>query len=371
MTDPGGDDAAALREGLAVLGLSDTEIETYLALLTRGEATTRAVAADTDVTQRAVYDIVERLADRGLVRVNDHASPTTIRALSPTDSISQLTERLDSITPALEDRFTEAAPRAPEIRMVKSRETAIKRLRESIAAAEREVALSIPEPIYPEIESDLRGAVERGVFVLLLLGDATTAGADAGGGDVDGGEDGNGDESRTESRFAGVADVVRYWDEGLVFLSVADDAAAMIGDPDLLSGTHTAEEAVVVTQRNLAGSIMGLHLSGYWPAATETFVIDPDPLPATFEWFREALLHATLHRQAGTDLRAEVVTTDGESFSGSVVEIRQALVEPATNEFTLEASMAIDTGDGVVTIGGRGSFVEDYEADSISLRRDP
>lgn len=97
---------------------------------------------------------------------------------------------------------------------------------------------------------------------------------------------------------------------------------------------------------------------------------DPDPLPRTFGWFRKALLHATLHHRMGTDLWAEVETESGTEIVGSVSQIRQALIEPATNEFTLEASLYIETDEGEVSIGGRGSFVEDYEAKSIILRSD-
>lgn len=346
------EDETALREGLRVIGLSGTEVDTYLALLKRGEATTRTVADDVDVTQRAVYDITERLENRGLVRVNDHASPTTIRALPPSESIRGLTDQLESIRPSLEDRFTETAPQAPEIQVVKTRETALKRVRSAISEAEHEILLSIPESIYAEIEPDLRAAVKRGVLVLLVIGEAS---------DIDG----NG------ARFAGSVDVVRYWNESLTFLYAVDGETAMVGDPALLSGTHADEEGIVVSQQNLVGSISGLYLSGYWPASTEAFVTDPQPLPQTFEWFRQALIHATLYRRQGTNLWADVVTTDGRELTGSVAQVRQALIEPATNEFTLQASLSIETDTGTVTIGGPGSFVEDYEARSVTLRSDP
>jgi sugar-specific transcriptional regulator TrmB len=349
MTQTGANDEAALREELAVFGLSDTEIDTYLALLARGEATTSAVSEDADVTQRAVYNIAERLENRGLVRVNDHASPTTIRALPPKEAMGGLADRLESITPSLEARFNETQPKTPEIRMVKSRETAFKRLRNAISAAEREVFVAVPENCYAEIEPELRDAVDRGLLVLLLLGDADEV------------ED-------AESRFEGTADVVRRWGERLPFLYATDDRSAMIGDAGILSGTHTDEDAVSVSQQNLAGSILGLYLSGYWPAATEVYVRDPYPLPRTFEWFRQATFHAMLHHLNGEDLRVEIETSDGEMLSGRVSQIRQAIIEPATNAFTLENSLFVETAEGEVSVGGQGSFVEEYEAEVTTIR---
>lgn len=339
----------ALKEELRTFGLSDTEVDTYLALLEQGEATTNTVSRAADVSQRAVYDIAERLADRGLVRVNDHASPTTIRALPPDEAIGSLAERLEAVTPALEERYNETEPRTPEIRMVKSRETALRRLRTAIAAAESEVFLAVPEHVYPEVEAEVAAARDRGVFVLLLVGGAADC-DDAG------------------ERFAGAADVVRCWGKRLPFLYAVDDEAAMIGGSEILSTAHTDHEAVAVDEGGLAGAVLGLFLSGYWPAATEVYVTDRDPLPRTYDWFRDATLHALLHDREGVPLTAEVVTDDGTALSGRVTQVRQAFVEPSTNTFSLETSLHVDTGDDVVSVGGIGSFVEDYEAESVTLR---
>ncbi len=342
-------DEADVREELRLFGLSDTEIDTYLALLPRGETTTSTVSDDADVTQRAVYNIAERLEDRGLVQVNDHASPTTIRAVPPAEAIGELSDRLESITPTLEERFEETEPQAPEIQMVKTRQTAIKRLREAIAEAEHEAIVSIPEDDYPEIEDELRAAVDRGVLVLLLIGG------------VDEPEDGG-------ERFAGTADVVRYWGERLPFLYAVDDNAAMIGDAGILAGNHVREQAVAVTQSNLAGAIVGLSLGTYWPAATELYVREPAALPETFGWFRTAVLQAVLHDRAGTDLEAEVETAEDGVVSGRVVEINQTFVTPSTNDFSLETNLVLDTGDDEVSVGGPGTFIEDYEGQRITLR---
>mgnify|MGYP000058943573 CR=1 FL=1 len=342
-------DDARLREELRVFGLSDTEIDTYLALLECGEASTSTVAEMTDVTQRAVYNIAERLEGRGLVRVNDHASPTTIRALAPDEAIQNLSERLDSIQPSLEARYNETTPQAAEIQMVKSRETALKRLREAIRAAEHELLVAVPEEVYPKIESELRDASERDVLVFLLLGAVDEIEGDG-------------------SAFAGVADAVRYWEESLPLVYTVDDRSAMIGDSALVTGSHTDHQAVTVSQSDLSGSILGMYFSAYWPASTELYVGERDPLPKTYDWFRQATLHATLHEQAGVALYADIETEDGYSISGPVIEVRQAFVEPTTNDFTLENSVLVETDDGVVSVGGRGSFMEDYQATSVTLR---
>lgn len=334
---------------LSSIGLSEASIQTYLALLSRGEATTRPLAEDAGITQRAVYDIVERLADRGLVHVNDHASPTTVRAIPPDEAISDLTSQLDSIRPELEERFVETAPQTTEIQMIKTRETVLKQLHEAIETASNEILLSIPTFLYPELKSTLKAANERGVFVLLILS-------------------GPNELDETTESFDGVATAVRRWKQDLTVVSVVDNEMAMIGDPALLSNARTTEEYVSLSQRHLAGSVSGLYLSGYWPASTEVFVVDPKELPRTFGWFRRALLCATLHYHTGRDLHATITTTTNDTVSGPVTDIRQALIEPFNNEFALEQVFVIESNAGTITIGGPGSFAEDYEAQSVTLR---
>ncbi|MFB6126217.1 MAG: TrmB family transcriptional regulator [Halolamina sp.] len=347
-TDTHDDDA--LRDELSTFGLSDTEIDTYLALLECGEASASTISETADVTQRAVYNIAERLEARGLIRVNDHASPTTIRALAPDRAIENLADRLESIKPSLEARFNETTPQTPEIQIVKSGETALKRLRTAISGATEELLVAVPEDVYPEIEAELRAAVDRDAVVFLLLGSVDEI-------DGDGGD------------YAGVADVVRYWDESLPLVYTTDDQSAMIGDSELLTGTHADEMAVTVSQSDLSGSILGMYFSAYWPAATELYVTEPDPLPATYDWFRQATLQGVLHRRAGVDLSVAIETDDGTFVTGPVAEIRQAFVEPATNDFTLETSFVVETDSGLVSVGGPGSFIEDHQAESVTLAR--
>lgn len=345
-------DEETLREELSVFGLSDTEIDTYLALLPRGEATTRVIAEDADVTQRAVYGIAERLERRGLVRVKDHASPTTISAIPPGEAMENLSERLESITPSLKKRFEDTTAEAPEIQIIRSRDTALKRLRSAISEAKTEAFVAVPAHVYPDVEPELRAAVERGVLTFVLIGGI--------------------DQSDGEARdLTGVADVVRCWDAQLPVVYIVNGESAMIGDSEVLAAQHNEAEAVTVSQKHLTGSVLGMFLSAYWPASEIEYVTEPTALPASFDWFRTAVFHGFLHRQAGHDLWADVETVSGEKKSGKVCDVRQAFVEPVTNKYTLEMSITLETTDGTVSFGGPGSFIEDYQGKRITLRGEP
>jgi len=59
---------------------------------------------------------------------------------------------------------------------------------------------------------------------------------------------------------------------------------------------------------------------------------------------------------------------DPGTIEGTVVETRQGLVEPQTNAYPIEHTLVVDTGEETVTVGGAGSFIEDYEATEVTLR---
>ena len=51
--------------------------------------------------------------------------------------------------------------------------------------------------------------------------------------------------------------------------------------------------------------------------------------------------------------------------------VKQAFVDPSTNDYTLETSIVLDTDDGEVSFGGPGAFIEDYETAGMGLREKP
>ena len=118
--------------------------------------------------------------------------------------------------------------------------------------------------------------------------------------------------------------------------------------------------------------IAGSFLGNYWPVAKELFVAEPAPLPGTYTDFRHAVFQATLRIQDGSDFRARVEgrsTTDDDpiELEGRVTDVRQGLVVPANNDFPVEHSLVLETDDGTYTIGGKGAFVENVEADAVTL----
>ena len=346
-----------LTDLLRRFGLSEKEVDTYLSLLEHGEAKPSTVADAAGVSKRYVYSVSESLAERGFVEVNDHVVPTTIRANPPDEVIDRLRSDVDAMRPGLAERYSRVERQAEQFEVIKSRATVLKRIRSLLADAESEAALSITAKQLPEVRDALVDAVDRGVLVLLVVSDAAA--------DLDADDPG----------LAGVASVTRTWSEAMPTLLTVDSAAGVVSPPELLRRSTTDRQAIAFAQEQLAPVIVGSFLGNYWPAATELAVADPAPLPAEYTSFRHTVLQATLRLRAGDPPRVTVGgrwTGDDEPAEvvGRVVETRQGMVEPTNNEFPVEHSLVVATDDGEVTVGGRGAFVEDVEADLVRIEPD-
>ncbi|SFR36012.1 TrmB family transcriptional regulator [Halogeometricum limi] len=345
-------DDAALIDLLQRFGFSDKEIDTYLTILELGEAKASTIADEADVSKRYVYSIAEKLDDRGFVEVNDHAVPTTIRAKPPSDVVDSLSSDLEQMRPALDARFSRAAPRSERFEVVKSRVTVVKRLAELVARAETEVTLSVPYTLVDDVADELRDAVDRGVLVLLIV---------TGVGPTD------------PLELSGLASVVRAWEQPMPTMLTVDQAAGLVAPTEMVTRSNSEAQAIVFAQEQLGPVLVGSFLGNYWPMATETYTCEPDELPTAYGDFRHAALQATLHVRMGHEVRARatgrsVHLEDGRTeLNGRIVDVRQGLLEPATNSFPVENTLVVETEDGTFSVGGQGAFIEDFEAESVEL----
>lgn len=345
-------DDASLADMLQRFGFSDKEVDTYLTILELGEAKASTIADEAGVSKRYVYSIAEKLDDRGFVEVNDHAVPTTIRANPPADVVEALTSDLDDMRPALESRFSRAAPRSERFEVVKSRVTVLKRVSELVARAEAEVTLGIPYRLLDEVADELRAAVERGVLVLLIV---------------------TGVEPGADVELSGLASVARAWDQPMPTMLTVDYEAGLVAPAEMVTRSNSEAQAIVFAQEQLGPVIVGSFLGNYWPMAAEVYARDPAELPATYDDFRHAVFQATLHLRAGDDVAARVAGRpvhfdDGPTaLEGQIVDVRQGLLEPSTNSFPVENTLVVTDDDGTFSVGGGGAFVEDFEADSVEL----
>lgn len=351
-------DKLALVEQLGEFGLSEKEIAAYLTILDHGETTITVVAEEADISRRYTYQIVKSLDDREFVELNDHVTPTTVRANEPEVPIRRLREGLDSIEPLLESRRTDPRDSIEQFEVIKTRETVLKRLRQLIEDTEDGVQLSVAASILPKIEAELRAAVERGVFVQLLVSDV--------------------DPDTAPERFAGLGSVVRITRHWSPLLLVADDIDVALLPPRGLIEQPSAEIQAIKTHNDvLVYLLRGANLYE-WSKGREASVMDPPPLPQTISAFGFATFVAALYRRAGTDIRVTAqirpVRHDGaadrpfDSIEGDLVGVQQYFISPSTDTIPPQNTLEVETDDGTVAIGGVGAFLEDYEAREVTLR---
>lgn len=345
----------SLTELLRRFGFSDKEVDTYLTLLEHGEAKPSVIAEDADVSKRYVYSVSEELEEKGFVEVKSHVVPTTIRAYPPDDVIDDLKTDIDDMRDGLTRLYTEPEPTSDQIEVIKSRTTALKRIETYVSEAESEIALALPTNYIDRLADELRAAVDRNLLVVLIVT--------------------NVNNGATPDSYEGLASVVRTWSEVMPTILTVDSTRGVFAPTQMLLGADRDQQGIVFVQEQLSPVIFGSFFGNYWPVATEVATIDPSPLPATYTNFRNAVLQATLHTRANETLQAEVrgVETgpsgDAVELAGTVIDVTQGLIEPTNNEFPVQHSLTVETDDGTVVVGGSGAFLEDIEAQEITLSR--
>ncbi|MDQ2071574.1 TrmB family transcriptional regulator [Haloarcula sp. NS06] len=344
-----------LRDRLQQYGLSRTEAETYLAVVEKGPATARTVAETAGISKSYVYDICGSLAADGFVTVDDHRTPTIIRATPPSEAFGALKRELDTLETAVQTRYEDTSAENNTFEVVKSRPTIVKRLEQHIEAADCEVILQIPARRLPDIREPLRRAQERGILVLLTLSSY--------------------DRATMELDLEEIANAVRIGLDGAPSLLATDQQRGFVSPSTMLSWDHDETNAITFTQEAVAAVLVGSYLGNYWPIGEEVLVSQPPTLPARYDMFRPVVFTTTLALRAGESVVADLYARqtgsddDFEVISGEVIDVRQNLVEPHNSDFGFENSLVVDIGDGRITVGGYGAFLEDYEVKHTTLRR--
>lgn len=343
-----------VRDRLRRFGLSEKQASTYLTLLELGEATAGELVEATGTSKGYVYEVMRELADLGVATLHDQSTPTVIRPIPPNETVEDLVDEITSIQDELQRRYTTTTREAPEVDIVKSRQTSFKRLRGLISQASEEVFLAVPGPAIPELAESLDTAIDRGAFVFLLLGDTTQ------------------DDEAILDQASECAHVVRRWSaHGNPFAASIDDQSSFIGDSNLLHGEHRSDDNCIFVRNSpkTTGAIIST-MTNFWAEGTETFAADPPELPASMDSFRECVVVATLHRRAGREVDVEIPVgeADRDRLRGRIVGIKQSLLEPTSSDFPLENSLEVAVDDGpTVTIGGERAFVEDYSTSDLEL----
>ena len=344
-----------LRENLRLLGLSAKEIAVYLTILDHGTVTVSRVVDESDVSQRHVYQMCERLDERGLVVLNDHVRPSVVRAQRADSAVGSIGSRLDELAADIESELAGQEVSDLEVELIKSSQTLAKRWRRDIDSAGEEVFICLPAAVFDRFSTALADALDRGVAVYALVTDPGLDEFDPG-------------------ALADRTTLGRTWPHEPRPLLTVDRERLVLDEPKLLVDA-TGGSAISLTRSAVAANLFSTYLSNFWQIATAAHCCERDSLPRTYPTLRNALLQATLHERAGLELTATITaesTAAGrivEMSSVPIVELRQGLIEPFTNEFPVENSIRVEYEGEVVAVGGANAVIEDYEALDVRLER--
>jgi len=129
---------------LTSFGLSEKEALAYVTILRNGTTQISVVSDETGISTSYAYDIVEKLAERNLIEIDDHVNPAQLRAIPPSEGIGNLVSELHTIEAQLEDLFDTESYEQESFSIIKSRRTILARLSDLIDSAETEIILSLP-----------------------------------------------------------------------------------------------------------------------------------------------------------------------------------------------------------------------------------
>lgn len=349
-----------IRQHLATFGLSEKEIDAYLAVLRSGTMTTGDLADRADVSTGYIYDVVQTLADRKLVTIDESTSPTTVRARPPEEVSGEFSAQIEDLEGAIDDLFG-GGVEAAGFEVVRSRSTVRRRARSAIEAARGEVFIVIPATEFAQLRDVLVDAIDRGVVVYLMLVPPSL-------------------ESTMEALEdpGSVSRVLRTWSSKPPVTVISDETRGVVGPYAVLSGRHGEESAVSFTMPAIAGGFLGNIMSNVWPMGDTEFLSNPDPLPHTYEFFRSSVTNAALHRMADRTLAADLLVKDVDSGSQEhhenvpIVEVRQSLVGEPTTAFPTENSLVVEIDGERRAVGSHAGgfepFFEKYAAVEVTLQ---
>lgn len=166
-------------KALRDLGLTDYEVQAYLALVQQGELSAGGVSEETTIPYSKVYTVLENLERKGWVEVRGgrpklyypHAPSEALRAekMRREDRLRNLEEVIVSELQPLYER--REIKERPEIWIIRGEENVSVRAREMLRRVERELMIALPlvprgllDPLLPSLKS----LMDRRVSILFL-----------------------------------------------------------------------------------------------------------------------------------------------------------------------------------------------------------
>lgn len=162
-------------QALMDLGFSEYEARAYRALVELGNANAREISGKSGVPQGKIYQVLHRLADRGVVQIQE-GTPVYFYADDPVGAVLTLKNKMNAGIDNLVTDFMNVRPEETEMApflVIRSNWGIINRLKSLIRNAECQIVIFAIKPdLLTEVYQDLRRA-ERNVDLRVYVDDAS------------------------------------------------------------------------------------------------------------------------------------------------------------------------------------------------------
>lgn len=343
---------------LQSLGLTEYQSKVYVAAVKAGEERPGDLADESGVPQGRIYDVIDGLAELGLLEVRSadrgkivHAPPPrTVLEELKRHRIESFSETVSSATAALEPLHDETADESGGfVTMAKREGTALRHVRQAIAGAEHWITACIPNGWYTDLAAELEAALDRGVTVRVLF---------------------VGSESDLVDRSFPSGLRVRH-------RSMADTFALADHTYGVYSSKHPTQDRqpYVITQEPNLVLLFQIYGEYVWHASHEIQPADGFPRRYLDPW--RAILDLHDHLDGDATYRATVVgrrtdTRTAGEWTGPIVEY--AIESPNESDhirsLPVRASLVVDTAEGPLEVGGWKATTEDVAATGIEVDRE-
>ncbi|EJN61586.1 TrmB family transcriptional regulator [Halogranum rubrum] len=352
-------DSAELRGALEDAGLSQYQAEAYNTLLQLGAASATELADACSVPTARIYDVLRDLESKGYIETYEQES-LHARARDPKDVLTDLRGRAELLVDAadeIEDRWEEPEVDRHKVSIVKRFDTVFDHATAAIRDAKYEVQVSATLEQYRELKPALEAASRNGAIVKLSIHTPPTGGPDL----------------PPSSMFEGATTEVRHRELPTPFVALVDRTETCFAP----HAESLNQYGVLVNDYTLTYVFHWYFQTCLWEVWDVIYDGRADMPPMSYADIRRCVRDIEPLLDDGVELTVSVegfATETGEnvSLSGTVVDVlyegmRSTEGPPPLSQLAGQVAIYVETGDGVVTVGGWGSVLEAVEATRVTI----
>ncbi|MEF8882972.1 MAG: TrmB family transcriptional regulator [Halapricum sp.] len=346
-----------LETALEEAGFSPYQSRAYVALLKQGTATVTDIAEMSGVPDSRIYDVLRSLESDGYIEIFEQ---DTLRARihdygKLQDSLRDRAERFATAEDEIKRRWEKPSLEETVVNVVTRFETVLESAADAIETAEMKVELAASPDQYRQLRPALETASENGVNVYLSVFTENAA-------SLPDAED-----------VASICTEARHRRLQSPFVMIVDRTKVHFAP----HAGSTNEYGLIVTDRTHAYVFHWFFLTSQWAIWDPFYTQMRDGLEPDYLDIRYLVRDVTPLLNIGRTIRVRVQGADTSTGEHRTVEgtVREVVVQHDINENTPASlvtyggrvAIRLETGDGIVEIGGWGALVEDIEAHRLRV----